>query len=135
MSGADEATAKATAPWPEAVEIDSGLGPDHALDRALMAIHASWPLSRGAFGAPRWSRTERRSAARRSWWWRRSREAPGRRARRAGRSRRSSGRQACRHVVVGLPHVVGGAQAKPYAAHVPVTGDGVDVGVRGAASP
>lgn len=46
VSDADQAIADAmaarTAPWPEAVEIDTGSGPDQALDQALAAIHARW---------------------------------------------------------------------------------------------
>ncbi|MFG3437000.1 AAA family ATPase [Nonomuraea sp. NPDC047897] len=56
VSDADQAIAAAmaagTAPWPDAIEIDTSAGQDQALERALRAIHARWTTSPWRFRRP-----------------------------------------------------------------------------------
>ncbi|MFC4119908.1 AAA family ATPase [Nonomuraea zeae] len=56
MSDADRAIGAAiaatAAPWGDAVEIDTGVSPEHALERALAALHARWPAVPWRFRRP-----------------------------------------------------------------------------------
>ncbi len=57
VSDADQAIATAlaakAAPWPEAIEIDTGAAPQQALERALAAINARWATVPRRFRRPR----------------------------------------------------------------------------------
>ncbi|WP_346106261.1 bifunctional aminoglycoside phosphotransferase/ATP-binding protein [Nonomuraea maheshkhaliensis] len=56
MSDADQVIAAAitatAASWPDAIEIDTSVSPEQALERALVAIHARWPTAPWRFQRP-----------------------------------------------------------------------------------